>query len=248
VTAWLDALAARQWRDYRSRQPGTCFADPDFALDLPAAYALQAAVAALRIADGDRVAGYKVGCTGPGTIAQFGMAGPVRGFLYASELHPNGTTLPAAAFAHLAVEGEMALRIGPDGEIAAAFPVIELHHFVFRAPRKTLPELVANNGLNAGAVLADAAWQSSRAALAPGATLSVHINDRRYGPAGPWPLPGGPAASLAWLRPHLAAAGLALRAGDIVLAGTPLGLYPVTAGDRVAVCLDAAVVTRCTVG
>ena len=51
-------------------------------------------------------------------------------------------------FAHLAIEGEMAVRIGPDGTITAAFPVIELHHFVFRGARKTLPELVANNGLN----------------------------------------------------------------------------------------------------
>jgi hypothetical protein len=38
--------------------------------------------------------------------------------------------------------------------VTAAFPVIELHHFVFRGPRKTLAELVANNGINAGAVIA----------------------------------------------------------------------------------------------
>ena len=34
-------------------------------------------------------------------------------------------------FAGLAVEGEMAVRIASDGSITAAFPVIELHHFVF---------------------------------------------------------------------------------------------------------------------
>ncbi len=50
----------------------------------------------------------------------------------------------------------MALRIGDDGRIAAAFPVVELHHFVFRAPRKTLAELVANNGINAGIVIPNA--------------------------------------------------------------------------------------------
>jgi hypothetical protein len=47
----------------------------------------------------------------------------------------------------------MALRLGTDGTIAAVFPVIELHHFVFRGLRKTLGELVANNGLNGGFVL-----------------------------------------------------------------------------------------------
>jgi 2-keto-4-pentenoate hydratase len=64
------------------------------------------------------------------------------------------SVVPASCFvANPAIEGEMALRIGVDGEIAAAFPVIELHQFVFRAPRKTLAELVANNGMNAGAVI-----------------------------------------------------------------------------------------------
>ena len=40
---------------------------------------------------------------------------------------------------------EMASRVGTDGTIAAVFPVIELHHFVFRGLRKTLGELVAND-------------------------------------------------------------------------------------------------------
>ncbi|MGH7040927.1 MAG: hypothetical protein ACREFY_02195 [Acetobacteraceae bacterium] len=153
VTGALAGLAARQWGDYRAREPGTCFADPSFALDPRQAYEVQSAVSALRIADGDRVIGYKVGCTGPGTTTQLGMAGPIRGYLYESEIRRNDAVLDAAAFTQLAIEGEMALRIGEDGEIAAAFPVTELHHFVFRAPCKTLVELVANNGLNGGFVL-----------------------------------------------------------------------------------------------
>jgi NAD(P)-dependent dehydrogenase (short-subunit alcohol dehydrogenase family) len=30
LTGALAVLAARQWRDYRARGPGTCFADPGF--------------------------------------------------------------------------------------------------------------------------------------------------------------------------------------------------------------------------
>jgi hypothetical protein len=146
----LAELADRQWRDYRRRQPGTCFADPQFDLSLAAAYELQDAVAKLRVASGDRLIGYKVGCTGPGTTQQFGTQGPIRGRLFESEVHRHGEALSFDDFAHLAIEGEMAVRIGPDGTITAAFPVIELHHFVFRGARKTLPELVANNGLNGG--------------------------------------------------------------------------------------------------
>ncbi len=243
----LAELADRQWRDYRAREPGTCFADTGFVLDLPQAYDLQQAVSALRVAAGDRVIGYKVGCTGPGTVAQFGIEGPIRGYLYESEIRHTGDELDMAAFAHLAIEGEMALRIGDDGQIAAAFPVIELHHFVFRAPRKTLAELVANNGLNAGIVLPEEAWLSSRTYLAKDALLSVRVNGSVLGSGDLWPLPGGPLASLGWLRRHLAEFTLTLVPGQIVLAGTPLDLYLVESGDHIAVFIDDELVTQCSV-
>lgn len=239
-------LADRQWRDYRAREPGTCFADPGFALDLPQAYELQRAVSALRVAAGDRVIGYKVGCTGKGTVSQFGMEGPIRGYLYESEIWRTGDKLDAAAFARLAIEGEMALRIGDDGKIAAAFPVIELHHFVFRAPSKTLVELVANNGLNAGIVLPNPAWSSGRE-LPEGAVLSVRVNGSLLGSGDLWPLPGGAADSVRWLERHLAEFGIGLAPGQIVLAGTPLGLYPVRGGDHVAVFIDDEPAVDCSV-
>ena len=248
MASTLADLADRQWRDYKAREPGACFADPGFVLDLPQAYELQRAVSALRVAAGNRIVGYKVGCTGPGTVAQFGMEGPIRGYLFESEIRQNGDTLDSAAFACLAIEGEMALRIGDDDQIEAAFPVIELHHFVFRAARKTLVELVANNGLNAGFVLPDEAWLSSRTHLAKQATLSVRVNDRVVGSGNLWPLPGGPDASLDWLRRHLAEFGLALKPSQIVLAGTPLGLYPVEAGDRIAVLIDEEPTAHCLIG
>lgn len=247
VTGALAGLAARQWCDYRAREPGTCFADPGFTLDLRQAYELQGAVSGLRVADGDHVIGYKVGCTGPGTTTQFGMAGPIRGYLYESEIRRNGAALDAADFTQLAIEGEMALRIGEDGEIAAAFPVIELHHFVFRAPRKTLVELVANNGLNAGLVLPTDGWRSPGPHSMGRARLSVQIGDRCAGSGELWPLPGGAAASVDWLRRHLSEFGLALTPGQIVLSGTPLGLYPVGPGDNVIVFFDNEPAVRCSI-
>lgn len=244
----LAELAARQWRDYRAREPGSCFAAPDFVLDLAQAYDVQDAVAALRLAAGDRIAGYKVGCTGAGTVAQFGMAGPIRGTLFESEIRRSGDTLDSAAFAGLAIEGEMALRIGQDGGIEAAFPVIELHHFVFRAARKTLMELVANNGLNGGIVLPDAAWRSARTGLDGDETLSVRRNGQCLGAGALWPLAGGAGASLDWLRRHLAGLGLGLLPGQIVLAGTSLGLYPVAAGDRIEVFIGDRPAVACAIG
>lgn len=73
----MQGLAARQLADYRARTPGTFFSEEDRPrLSLEDAYAVQGGVAALRGADGETVAGYKVGCTGPNVREQFGMDGP----------------------------------------------------------------------------------------------------------------------------------------------------------------------------
>jgi 2-keto-4-pentenoate hydratase len=247
MTSEIQALADRQWHDYRTRQPGTCFADPGFALDLSDAYALQDAVAALRVSAGDQLIGYKVGCTGAGTVQQFGMEGPIRGCLFGSEVRQHRCAVTGNEFANLAIEGEMAVRIGADGMIAAAFPVIELHHFVFRGTRKTLPELIANNGLNGGFVLPSEAWHLSREYTEQPGALSIWINDRLIASGALWPMQGGVSASLGWLREHLAKKNQALLPGQIVLAGTPLGLYPVRAGDRIVVCVDGRMGVECTI-
>jgi len=108
----LEAIAERQWRDYQARTPGTYFAEQNSScLDLMQAYAIQRAVAAIRLAAGETLVGYKVGCTGPGTTAQFGMEGPIRGRLFGSEVYRSGAVLDPGAFASLAIEAEMAIRI-----------------------------------------------------------------------------------------------------------------------------------------
>jgi 2-keto-4-pentenoate hydratase len=204
-------------------------------------------VAALRVSTGDRLAGYKVGCTGAGTVQQFGMEGPIRGHLFESEVRQHGCTLAGNKFANLAIEGEMAVRIGADGTIVAVFPVIELHHFIFRGTRKTLPELVANNGLNGGVVLPGEDWMLSRDYAERSGELGVWINDRLIASGALWPMPGGVEASLGWLRTHLAQKDLALLPGQIILTGTPLGLYPVRAGDRVDVHVDGKAGAECVI-
>lgn len=244
----LQALAERQWRDYRARTPGTCFANAGLSLDLHQAYAVQDAVTRLRLAEGDRVIGYKVGCNGPGTTAQFGMAGPIRGTVFANEVRRSGDVLDAIDFADPAVEAEMAVIVGPDGAAEAAFPAIELHNFVFRRPCRTLEELVANNGLHAGVVLPSDDWLRSSEYLSRDGVLSVSLDRRRLGAGGLWPLPGGAEESLTWLRSHLAEYGRALAPGDIVLTGTALGLYPVEPGGHVVGSIDGVPVVQCRFG
>lgn len=241
----IEQLAARQLQDYRGGTPGTYFGEAHDGLSLDEAYAVQIEVARLRVAEGDEIIGYKIGCTGPGILKQFGMRGPIRGCLFRSELRPSGVVLDYSAFTNLAIEGEMAARIGEAGKIASVFPIVELHNFVFRGERKTLPELIANNGLHAGIVLPR---DERGSVLDLVGTLTVVINGVPIDEGNLWCMPGGAPGSLEWLDHHLELHGRKLKAGDVVLTGTPLGLHPVKPGDHVRVVAEGGATVECHIG
>ena len=238
----INEIAKRQLRDYRNINPGTCFSTDNFDLSINEAYAVQEAVVELRSQEGETVIGYKVGCTGPGTTKLFGMEGPIRGTLFDSEIHESGVELNADHFCNLAIEAEMAIKIGDDGEMNLIFPIIELHNFVFRASKKSLSELIANNGLNRGVILSNKNWHTPADAYKKTSALSLEINGSEIDSGAMWPMAGGP-----WLEKHLRDRNLSVNGGDIILAGTALGLHKVKSGDRVNVKIDGEIAVQCTV-
>jgi 2-keto-4-pentenoate hydratase len=161
----IEQLAKRQLNDYDSHQPGGLFAGDSIPMTIGDAYALQFAVARLRIQRGERVAGYKVGCISAVMQAQLELDRPVFGHVFETEIRRSGATLNPDDFDSLAIEGEFAMRIVRDipnenwlrehpGEaISSGFAVIELHNYVFRNRPHNAQELVGNNAIHAGAVL-----------------------------------------------------------------------------------------------
>src|SRR5712691_10215721 len=114
--AMVDAaqeLARRMLADYDARTPCRLFSEP---IDLTTvqAYSLQAEIARLREERGERVIGYKVGCTSRPIQVQLGVKEPIFGRLWGTECHPSGVYLSSARYANLAVEGEMAVRLSKD--------------------------------------------------------------------------------------------------------------------------------------
>ena len=65
-------LARQMLADYDARTPGQLFGEP-LGLTTVQAYALQAEIARLRQQRGERVIGYKVGCTSPAVQQQLGL-------------------------------------------------------------------------------------------------------------------------------------------------------------------------------
>ncbi|MDC0109858.1 hypothetical protein OAI56_06305 [Amylibacter sp.] len=224
-----------------------CFSKKDFSLNVEDAYAVQDEITRLRIDDGERVAGYKVGCTGPGTTKLFGMKGPIRGTLFDTEVHKDGVALDARSFCNLAVEAEMGIKIGAQGQILSVFPVIELHNFIFRGPKKSLSELIANNGLNKGMVLSKKSWEKMPEMYKENSVLSLEINGSVVDSGNLWPMDGGPLSSLSWLNANLAKYGLKYCGENIILGGTALGLYHIKPGDTVNVKVNGQSAVKCFV-
>ena len=244
----LDELARSQLADYDARRPGMIFAAAGLELTIAEAYEVQSRVATLRQLRGERVAGYKVGCRSDAVQRQLGLSEPVFGRLFETELHQSGVFFDSKQFDGLAIEGEFAFRLAvdltdparaltcPENAIASAFAVIELHHYIQRAPPgQRAQELIANNGMQAGAVLPHDEGQSRHPERIIDETISVIRNGELLGAASARALPGGPIASLLWLVNRLKEIGVTLCAGQIVLSGSPLSLYRVLPGDHIEI-------------
>jgi len=235
IESVIAKIARRQLADYDAHRPGRIFEDAAFTLTIAEAFEVQHQVAALRATRGEAIAGYKIGCISEAVQRQLGLDRPAFGHLFATELYRSGGVLDPAAFDGLAIEGEFALRIAADLQVASVFPVIELHNNVFRGAVPTSQELIANNALHAGVVL------PSHEIACPDPTelnremISVFRNSELLGSASGDDIPGGPFASLAKVAEYLASVGAALKPDQIVLTGSPLPLYPVRPGDHIVV-------------
>ncbi len=232
----LSTWARRQLADYDARQPGSLFAE-GLALDVEQAYRLQTAVAELRVARGERLVGYKVGCTSPAIRRQLGIEHCVSGRLWHTEQHVSGVRLSIREFANLAIEGELAVELrrepldadfagdssGIPPCVARVFPVIELHHQVLRGRQPAAAELIAHNAIHAGFVAGTGAAVDGEPC--PG-SLAILANDQQLEECAGPPLTATIRTSLQWLATHLRARGERLEAGQLVLTGSLPRLIP----------------------
>jgi 2-keto-4-pentenoate hydratase len=240
----LRRLAIRQLADFDARTPGQLFSQP-LHMTPAQAYALQTEVVRLREQRGEKVIGYKIGCTSKVIQRQLGVDQPIFGRLFATECFRSGARLSYASYANLAVEGELAVRLAKDlsgpnlsqeecpDAIAAVFPVIELHHYVLHEARSAGPELIASNGMHAGFVLAEESPRPVPSDLVH--SICIRINGVRVGAVEGSGTFASASESLRWLAGRLARIGLGLGEGQIILTGSPMPLFPVSVGSKIVV-------------
>ena len=233
-------LAARQLKDYDSHQPGMLFAE-GCVLDVSQGYELQNAVAKLRFQRGERLIGYKVGCTSSAIQEQLKITHRVRGFLFDTEHYESGVALSRQSFDNLAIEGELAIELSREPReedfadhllppcISRIFPVIELHNHVMRGQQSSAGELIANNAIHAGFVSGGGGLSSNcfSETMFDEARLVIFRDNQLLDQCEGRLLLETIRSSLKWLWEELFRRGNRLHAGQIVLTGSVPNLFPV---------------------
>lgn len=215
-------------------------------LTITEAYQLQHEIARLRQERGERIIGYKVGCISRAIQEQLGVGEPVFGRLYATEVVRSPAQLSAQRYPHLAIEGELAVRLSQDlssplqteseipDAISSVFPVIELHRYSLFKECPPVLQLIVSSGMQAGLVLPeDEARYSSPTDR--GDRLCVLLNGEAVDSVRLDDSLESAVTSLKWLNSKLAEFGLGLTKDQIVLTGSPMRLFPVGAKTRIVV-------------
>jgi 2-keto-4-pentenoate hydratase len=242
VSGALDhAAAARALRSARregrtldvllSEQPGLSLAD---------AYRVQDQVTTLRLADGERRAGWKLGYTSAVMRAQMGIEAPNFGPLTDAMLLSSPAVLPGSAL-QPRIEPEIGLRLGRRlagpcsisdvlGACDAALACLEVVDSVWSGYRFTLEDNTADGSSAAWVVVGPLLPLDDLASLPVALSADGSVVERGTGAAAS----GHPAAGVVWLAEQLAARGHALEPGDLVITGGLTSARPLEPGHRMS--------------
>jgi 2-keto-4-pentenoate hydratase len=237
-------LAARLAKAVADRTAIPPLSDGTPSLDAATGYAVQAVARE----QAGPLAGWKLGVTSRAKQAQVGVHEPVRGFLAAANALDLGEPLVTGALIQPRAEPEIVFVMGRDlsgpsvtaADVLAATsgvaPGIEILDSRFTDYRFTMPDVIADN-TSAGRFIIGAPVPPDGIDLRLAGVVLEHNGDVVATAAGAAAL-GHPAASVAWLVRSLAAEGLGLSAGQVILSGGLTAAVPVRPGDVVVASID----------
>ncbi|MDB2522415.1 2-oxo-hepta-3-ene-1,7-dioic acid hydratase [Planktomarina temperata] len=209
-------------------------AHPEMTMD--DAYAVQKALVALKIADGRRVIGWKIGLTSKAMQYALNIDIPDSGILFDDMHFDDGATVQAGRFIQPRIEAEIAfvMKADLDGaarrdEVLAATdyvcPSLEiLDTRIERVDAHTgqtrkIFDTISDNAANAGIVLGRARHDLSAFDLRWAGAICSRNGEVEETGLGAGVL-NDPVMGIVWLSERLEAYGQKIRAGDVVLSGS----------------------------
>ncbi|MGO9082479.1 MAG: 2-keto-4-pentenoate hydratase [Streptosporangiaceae bacterium] len=226
----------------RDRRPIEPFTDADPDLDMADGYQIQRELTGLLLADGDRVIGYKVGLTSRPMQQMIGVDQPDYGPVLGSTIYADGAAVSLAGFIQPRLEAEIAFVLGADlsgpgvtvlqarAAIAGLVAAVEIVDSRFADWQIRLADTVADLASNGAVALSGRVVPIDGIDvryLGMALTRQGQLIDSGAGAAAL----GDPVAVLAWLASTLAADGVGLRAGQLIMTGALHAAVPMRAGD-----------------
>ena len=221
--------------------------------DMAQAYADQDELNAYLLDNGHRtgLAGYKIAVNAQAQMAQFGVQEPASGRVYADQTSQTPARRRVSDYTSFFFEPEIAAILGAPIEVTGQgvsreqvveaidrfVPALELLDLRFvRLPSVHLPDVVAQNITNAGAVIGGPGVAPSDLDTDTVATTVSVSGQQEVEVVGA--APQDPVEAVHWLANHLAGRGLSLLAGQIVLCGTHIPMRQVEGPAEIAVTMS----------
>jgi len=218
-------------------------------LTVEEAYLIQEEIVKLKLAQGHKIVGPKMGLTSRAKMKQMGVEEPIYGYVFNNMMIEDGSKISLSDFIHPKVEAEIAFILGKDihgpsisgAQVIAAteyvIPALEIIDSRYENFNFTLPDVVADNASTSKVVFGNKLTKPQGLELdLIGTTLTINgeIRDLGAGAA----ILGHPANAIAMLANMLHRKGEHLKAGQIILAGAITSAIRLSYGDYVVGKLD----------
>jgi 2-keto-4-pentenoate hydratase len=241
----VEALAAKLEQAFVTNVPITPLSEAVGLSDVADAYRIQSAWSELRVRNGDRVVGRKIGLTSRAMREAAGINEPDFGQMWASRHLPiedGRAELPATTFIQPRIEGEIAFLMGRElagpgvtvADVLAATealaPSFEVVDSRIIRRKFSLVDTISDNASYGAFCVGPWDARLRDVNLRTLGMLVTRGEEAVVEGIGAASL-GHPAAAVAWLANTLAAFSVTLAVGDIVLSGSLGAAIPVRAGD-----------------
>lgn len=247
-----EALAHELHESERSGEQVRHFSSRFPTMTIDDGYAVSRAWSRIKLAEGQRVIGHKIGLTSRAMQVSSQIDEPDFGTLFDEMLYESGQTIGASRFIKPRVEVELAFVLGeplegPDvtvDQVLSAtdrvYPALEIIDARIEqldresgTPRR-VTDTISDNAANAGIVLGSHGVEPERVDLR-WVSAVMHLNGIVEESGVAAAVLGHPARGIAWLARRLHDYGERLEAGEIVLAGSFTRPVALQAGDAVLV-------------
>lgn len=227
-----------------SRQGIMPLTERDISLTVEDAYQIQLETMRLKLAQGKKVIGKKVGLTSVAMQKMLNVDEPDYGHLFDDMELENGTTVKVDSMLSPKVEAEIGFMlaedlVGPnvtyiDVLMATKYvvPTLEIIDSRVSDWKIKLVDTVADNGSSAKVVVGDAKTTIDEVDLRTNSMVLYKNGELLATGAGAAAL-GHPAHAIAWLANKLHEFGITLKKDELILPGALSGAVAVSAGDKI---------------